>query len=170
MENEHKALVERLFKKKDPSADLMHAAIGLSGEVGELLEAHDLMNVIEEVGDCYFYLEAYWQQLDATPSSFNVTVRPLPLALLLPQLAIEAAALLDVTKKNWVYTRPLDVTLAGTLLSKLRYRLACVSSLFGFAPNEALRQNIEKLNARYPDQRYTDHHAQARLDKEKQNG
>lgn len=57
-------------------AHLMHMAIGISGEAGELLDAIkkkviyrkplDLVNVIEELGDLEFYLEGIRQGLSIT--------------------------------------------------------------------------------------------------------
>jgi len=78
----HKNMVRALVKSGDDiiasltpaRANLMHMAIGVSGESGELLDAikkHviyekplDRENVIEELGDIEFYLEGLRQQLD----------------------------------------------------------------------------------------------------------
>lgn len=77
----HSKLVSDLFKTGEailPSLDnsklsVLHAAIGISGESGELLDAvkkHvmynkplDVPNVVEELGDLYFYMEALEQVL-----------------------------------------------------------------------------------------------------------
>lgn len=77
----HNELVKNLFKTGEailPSLDeskmsVLHAAIGISSESGELLDAvkkHvmynkelDVPNVIEELGDLYFYMEALEQAL-----------------------------------------------------------------------------------------------------------
>ena len=67
--------VQLLFKNMDfGKNDLMHAAIGISGEAGELLDAMkknwvynkplDYDNIVEELGDLEFYMEALRQQLD----------------------------------------------------------------------------------------------------------
>lgn len=69
-------MVLSLFKTKDfnGAADgLMHAAVGVAGEAGELLDAVkkvwaygkplDLENAIEELGDLEFYMEALRQQI-----------------------------------------------------------------------------------------------------------
>ena len=64
-----------LFKTLDtPQQSLAHAAIGISGEAGELLDAikkHwiynkplDRANVIEELGDLLFYMQALTAMLD----------------------------------------------------------------------------------------------------------
>ena len=77
---EEDALSQRvcaLFKTRSFNQEaeaLMHAAVGVSGEAGELLDAvkkcwayHkpiDRVNVVEELGDLEFYMEAVRQQLD----------------------------------------------------------------------------------------------------------
>lgn len=60
--------VEKLFKRGAACGDFMHAAIGVCGEAGELGDAikkHivygrelDIKNVIEELGDLRFYMQA----------------------------------------------------------------------------------------------------------------
>lgn len=63
------AFVALLFKQlHDQKLDLLHGAVGISGESGELLDAvkkHwiynkplDVTNVIEELGDLRFYIQA----------------------------------------------------------------------------------------------------------------
>ncbi len=57
-------------------AHIMHMAIGISGEAGELLDAvkkgfiyqkpYDTKNVIEELGDLEFYLEGFRQGFGIT--------------------------------------------------------------------------------------------------------
>ena len=77
----HFALVQNLFKTgkdilptiTEDKLSILHAAIGISGESGELLDAVkkyvmynktlDVDNVIEELGDLYFYMEALEQSL-----------------------------------------------------------------------------------------------------------
>ncbi len=68
---------EQILNEIDPSQmHLMHMAIGVSGEAGELLDAVkkssiyqktiDRENVIEELGDIEFYLEGLRQGLNIT--------------------------------------------------------------------------------------------------------
>ena len=59
-----------------PNAHLLHMAVGVSGEAGELIDAVkkaviyqkplDRVNVIEELGDLEFYMEGLRQGLDIT--------------------------------------------------------------------------------------------------------
>jgi NTP pyrophosphatase (non-canonical NTP hydrolase) len=69
--------VKQRFLKRNTGEDgLMHAAVGISGEAGELLDAVkktwvygkelDRVNLIEELGDIEWYLEALRQLLDVT--------------------------------------------------------------------------------------------------------
>jgi NTP pyrophosphatase (non-canonical NTP hydrolase) len=78
---EHKQLVKNLVKSGqaiiddlNPSlAHILHMAVGVSGESGELLDAVkkatiykkalDLKNVIEELGDLEFYMEGLRSEL-----------------------------------------------------------------------------------------------------------
>lgn len=84
MDNEYKhgEMVSRLIKPgvdilremSPEQANLLHMAVGVSGEAGELLDAVkktaiygraiDLSNVIEELGDLEFYIEGVRQALD----------------------------------------------------------------------------------------------------------
>jgi len=69
--------VRRLFAKRNEGADgLLHASIGIAGEAGEIVDAvkkHwvygktlDRENVIEEVGDLMFYVQALCNLLGVT--------------------------------------------------------------------------------------------------------
>lgn len=75
--DQHEKLVSRLWKDMGSSSNnLMHAAIGISGEAGELLDAikkHwvynkpiDLANIVEELGDIEFYMRTLRMQLNVS--------------------------------------------------------------------------------------------------------
>lgn len=84
LEQDHSDMVESLVKNPEvilnglsaKTVNLLHAAVGVSGEAGELLDAvkkvfvydqHlDVCNVIEEMGDIEFYLEQLRQELNIT--------------------------------------------------------------------------------------------------------
>ncbi len=67
------AIVSQMTPMK---ADLMHMAVGVSGEAGELLDAVkryviydkpiDIVNVVEELGDIEFFMEGIRQILGIT--------------------------------------------------------------------------------------------------------
>lgn len=78
--NNYPSFVRERFKTfpGDPNQTLLHAAVGVSGEAGELLDAVkktwaygkplDLENVIEELGDLEFYMQAMRDHLSLTRS------------------------------------------------------------------------------------------------------
>lgn len=68
-ESDYSEFVQKLFAKRHEGMDgLMHAAVGISGEAGEILDAVkktwvygksvDVTNIIEELGDLEFYMQA----------------------------------------------------------------------------------------------------------------
>lgn len=83
-EQEFNKMVSNLVKSGDDilneltpkQAHLVHMSMGVSGEAGELLDAIkkytmyqkelDLVNVIEEIGDIYFYLQGIEAELGLT--------------------------------------------------------------------------------------------------------
>ena len=80
----HAAMVKNLAKSGEAilkellpdQCHLLHMAVGISGEAGELLDAIkkyaiyqkplDLENVVEELGDLEFYIEGLRQELNIT--------------------------------------------------------------------------------------------------------
>ena len=73
-EDDYSDFVAALFKEMgSPTLNILHAAVGISGEAGELLDAvkkHwaygkelDKVNVIEELGDLEFYMQAMRNQI-----------------------------------------------------------------------------------------------------------
>lgn len=73
----YEEFVQRLFAKRNKGVDgYMHAAVGISGEAGELLDAVkkvwvyekpiDIVNIVEELGDLEFYMQALRSLLGVT--------------------------------------------------------------------------------------------------------
>lgn len=71
---DYEQFVEALFKEMNNATDgMLHAAIGISGEGGELLDAIkkswaygkpvDFLNIVEELSDLEFYMAAMRQHL-----------------------------------------------------------------------------------------------------------
>lgn len=166
---------------------LTHAAIGIIGEVVELGNSTDRDNTIEESGDLEFYIEAAVQSLVAMPATVPVLefdVRKLVAlhvekcieegrqitfqTIVMQDMLTAAADLLDLSKKLWIYGKPLDedMTVAlcmniGRVLANLR-RSYTLNELTVDAVREA---NQLKLGIRYPAGVFSEQHAQQRLDK-----
>lgn len=179
IEVEHRNMVTALVKPganilstlTPEKCNLLHMAVGVSGECAELLEATTIENVIEELGDIEFYLEGVRQQLvsfggDYTPFEPNES------ADYIKQLSIQSGALLDVVKKYVIYDKPLESVLLKMIVATqaIMYNLISFYNSFGIQRQEVLDANITKLlkgkNARYAAGSYSDKAASDRADKE----
>jgi hypothetical protein len=183
----HPELVRRLFK--DPTTiewtpfktNLIHAAVGLAGEAGEVLDLLVDANVVtlsqpdyhrrilRELGDCLFYMEALDQTLGVTtvPSNLQVSV-PVGdtefLKLRTQHFAVAATQVLDLVKKQVFNNRE---GLAGPTISALELCAQVhdeICTALGYMRHSAAQDNIEKLSARYEGLSYSDEAAAARKD------
>lgn len=82
----------------------------------------------------------------------------------------EAGELLDTLKKHWVYNKPLDYDNIEEEMGDMLFYFVWLMQYLELDLEKLLRRNEEKLGLRYPDGRYTDAHAQARLDKQEEQG
>ena len=162
-------------------ADLLHMAVGVSGEVGELIEGLqygsapveelDRENVVEELGDCEFYLERIQQIVG---DRFDVVVRvdipfngyPIMAARLIARLSVNAARLLDTVKKHAIYNKELDVVRVCAAGQLIRGDLLVVGHLIDSSHKEVIAANIAKLSKRYSSGSYSNDQAQQRADKQ----
>lgn len=159
--------------------DLWHGATGVSGEVGELLEAltaHvvdgeeiDLENVIEEIGDIKFYLALILNSIGSTEQDLNYRPQGGENSGLLVgaiQACIKAAKLLDVIKKHSIHGHPLNKDLLLELVGGIRLHLSVILGLLNVTQEQVLAENNRKLAKRYPNGSYSKEDNLARADKE----
>ena len=163
-------IISSLTKEK---MELLHAAVGVTGELEELVQGidnSDRENVIEELGDLTYYLTVMKQNPLITA---DVTIGGDP-SEGLPKG--NDHTLLDIVKKVVIYNNSKEET-----LKKLNDEfLACVNSLnyltralekeFSFTFEEAKQANQNKLagkGGRY-EKGYSDAAAAARADKNRE--
>lgn len=162
------------------TVDLWHAATGIAGESGELLEAIlfppasgvDRVNVREELGDLYFYIEQLaqrsgvaidWDGLDGVAQQAELTPdRQLHYAAC---IAVHGSQVLDTVKKAAIYNKGLDLELLTNQVNALVLSMTIVGYMFGLPRQECLNANINKLSQRYASLSYSDKAAQERADK-----
>ena len=175
-------MVTRLFKTEgfhNEHDALMHAAIGICGEVGELIEAVDVdercrQNIVEELGDIHFYLCAFVnccvdsQQYDVGGlESDPVNFAPGNNRSLLLKLSVEASEVLDTVKKGWVYGKDIDLLKALLGIATITYLVDTLAYRLDISRGEPLEANGIKLTGkggRY-ESGYSDLAAQVRADK-----
>lgn len=170
VENRHDLMVLALMKQPtqlhEESAPekwaLIHASIGIAGELCELDSAEDRLHVLEEAGDTLFYCRDLRRRLQLP--EFSITSHSRTVTNMV-------SALLDHTKRLTIYNYQMD----GDRLSRLVMLLNDIESEVlrilrerGFTREQALEANIAKLltgpNARYKEG-YSDLAAQVRADK-----
>ena len=76
----------------------------------------------------------------------------------------EAGELMDAIKKHTIYNKPLDRENVIEELGDIEWYMQGLRAHLGISRDAVLQYNIEKLKKRYPD-KYTDAHAQLRMDK-----
>lgn len=168
----HHELVEKLVKPGQdivtdmtPSkANLWHMATGLSGEVGELLEAllkSDVENLIEEMGDIEFYFEGLRQEVDL--QLFPIEPFDNTDDTCVPLLVVAAGSVLDAVKKIAVYNQS-DIDAVEKAMGFFWGNLSACYSFLELNRDDVLNANIEKLTKRYGD-KYSDEAAEKRADK-----
>lgn len=165
-------MVRNLFKPMDTqAATVLHAAVGIAGEVAELLVASSIENLVEEMGDIEFYIEAAFQAtggrnfpeliVEGHDMSHHQVFGTVGTAM-----SVTAGRLLDVVKKAWVYNQDLNLDAVRYELLRLELMLGCLRELLSVRRPDVLGANQTKLGKRYPDGVYTDRDAQQRADKQ----
>jgi hypothetical protein len=162
------------------TADIWHGATGVAGESGELLEAVlfqdeeiDRVNLREELGDLYFYVEQLVQRTgieidwDAvTELAYNEVISPDMLVRHAGSVAVHGSQVLDTVKKAAIYNKELDTELLRNQLHALLVSMATIGVMFSLPRQECLNANIQKLSKRYASLSYSDTAAQERADKQ----
>lgn len=139
-----------------------HAAMGIVGEIGELVDAikkHtiygkplDVTNVAEEVQDCFWYVNLMC-------SIYNIPFADLSTRPISGQVSLNLEALAltfclgDIA--TLVYCEKQDADLMRALLNNVSRRLATLASAVDIDLAQARERNIAKLAARYGD-KYSD--------------
>jgi hypothetical protein len=177
-------MVKDLFKVMEgPGAAMLHAAIGIAGETGELRQALTRKNQLEESSDIEFYIEAMWQQMPLTRETASQEYPPYCLCLrtvdagnALDHIHVEACEILDHAKKVWVYGSGDRSEHIMPHLLALSFYMGQYYELIGVTREDILRINQdkllgnEKIAGRYATGKYSDEQALARADKVEEEG
>jgi hypothetical protein len=163
-------IVDQMTAEK---AHLIHMAIGVSGEIGELIQAvynNDLKNLMEECGDAEFYLEGIFQALPEQCKAWSLPQEEcFDGAMPQTRLVILSAELLDVAKKYAIYNKELDLAKLHHYYHNMHYAMRLVYLDYGIEREEAMLHNADKLytgkKARYGEGGYSDQKAAERADK-----
>jgi len=164
------------------SIHLLHMAVGITGESGELslaiynsisFDKIDKENVLEELGDLEFYLEGFRQGLDINRQDTIVTFKMPSTAIsdlvkvkdYVVKLNGEASLMLDYVKKHVFYVKPIKFSNVMDSLKVIEHCMSILRDTFGIKRHETLEHNIAKLGDRYEGHSYSNEQAINRADK-----
>lgn len=140
---------------------LLHAAMGLVTETAELEDHTDKVNLIEEIGDCFWYIPIIQEVV-------RVDLQPILMARLdmgtaannLRECRRYAAELIDlIGKRHIFYGKELDTNKVVEVTKKYTYYLVRYCASMQVRLEDAWEANIKKLEKRYPDLRFNGEHA-----------
>lgn len=138
---------------------LLHGAIGIVTEIGELFEATntreiDIVNVGEEIADVYWYLAIFQREYGFTldcMSTAHLGTGYASMDSLMCASFVHSANLLDKFKKKAYYNRDMDSGDVYKLCEQLNYCMRNILDWIGIPLETVLQNNIDKLRVRFPD-------------------
>lgn len=132
----------------DPMTDqILHGAIGLSGEIGEIFEAGEKNNMPEEIGDCFWYIAVCLH--GAGYDMEDMEYESIKIEYPFYELVIHSSRVLDQAKRLVYYQAPLTHVFVQSIRSALKC-LSELAELTKMSVDEIMGRNIEKLKIRYP--------------------
>lgn len=81
-------------------------------------------------------------------------------------VAGETGELIDALKKSAIYRKPLDLDNVIEELGDIEFYLSGIRQCLGISREACLKENVEKLQRRYPSGSYSNQHAVERADKD----
>lgn len=138
-----------------PNQRLLHAAMGLCTEVGELFEIESDEHMVEEMGDVFWYLalahDAVGLDFDAVEIDHDFTDFEPRGETPLDTFTIYATELLDMVKKQIFYGRAIDMKRVELTLFTLKMAISFALDEQGIKVIDILQANVNKLSTRYPE-------------------
>lgn len=161
--NEYLILSEKTLSDKfncsaPAKQKVLHAAIGLCTEAGELIDvfddlqegrAIDVVNLKEELGDMYWYLAILSRELSISSTLPHSTVEKKDTSWHILQLVRSSGDILDLLKKSVYYGANLNEEGISTEVLNLFISLNEISKNWNLAIQDIWETNINKLKARY---------------------
>jgi hypothetical protein len=170
------------FSGKSPGVlHRLHMAIGISSEVGEIIECitdpgMEREDLLEEIGDYEFYAFGLRDDIDLSREDVLNWLKDERLAMDSwgesmceeNRMAAASGRVLDLIKKEWAYEQTVDYLAENGLiywLAKLEEAVMDICLAERVTRAEALEHNWNKLGQRYRDHKFTNEAAEARADK-----
>jgi len=140
---------------------LLHGAIGICTEVGELLEAMnrkevDAVNLAEEIGDILWYLAIFEREFDfelsiITADRYFERILYINFHDTVEKLAMQSSQLLDFYKKKAFYARLINNDTIEEKCQEIFNTVYFMITGLGFNLDDIKTNNIAKLQQRFGD-------------------
>jgi len=149
--------VVKKFENPDKNSKeelLMHSALGLSSEIGELINGEmnkDKENILEELGDLYYFLFQGVGAIDFDLTHTQLNYTPKDTAEMgINKLIVEVSHLVDVVKAFNFYERELpEDEFFEIQYARIYFNLRHLVNENDFNEFEVMRNNAQKLERRY---------------------
>lgn len=173
------------FHAPEPVQRVLHGVIGICTEIGELYEGltvnkpgaefdldhPDVINLKEEIGDCYWYLAIVHREFEEfqqpDPDTSFTPNKGVPTEFILRELTVSSSILLDLMKKKLFYNKTLDIEQFVIQTRHIEYYLECLTLNHDLVKEEILETNINKLKARYGEKFSSEKAIERNLDTER---
>lgn len=139
------------------TTDMLHCAIGVASEVGELIEAiekKDIVNIGEEIADQMWYVSNLGNFIGLDMySKFIFTKKPFyeERNFYVNRAVKLSSGLLDIFKKVVFYNKELDTTALAMMLFDIIQNLYDLCNVLQIDIEKLLDNNIGKLRKRFPE-------------------
>lgn len=164
--NQYQKEVVRTFAfRKTPlnqsTTDMLHCAIGICTEVGELEEAfgnvdeeYDFTNIGEEIGDQMWYISNLSNYINLNMEDRIFLVKPTYYEsnkYYLGENLQLSCRLMDIFKKHIYYNKELNTVDIKDIIFDMVVNLNNLSHSLGLDLKEIMNKNISKLRIRFPE-------------------
>lgn len=142
--------------------NLVHAALGMSSEASEIMDAIGPVNVLEEAGDALWFLNLAVRSMAWNFAAFVDNaggVAPMDAHTARVSLAYCAGIACDLVKKQFAYGKSFDGQTFAQAAHGYAQALYCVLYHEGLNLQQAMAGNVAKLEKRYPNLTFDADHA-----------
>lgn len=152
------------------SANLLHMAVGISSEVGKLiegvLEKKGRSNTVEKLGEIEFYVEGISIAVHPGNHYGSMITDNINLPGVMLKMSVYASAILDAAKKSAIHELELDTQKLLVAMDGLTFEMSNFRAIENINRQECINANVLKLGKRYGDGSYSNKQAQLRADKQ----
>lgn len=153
-------------------AHLLHMAVGVMGEVCELIDHKTEENFLEECGDIEFFLQGMttgnnnigWHEYYRGVSVHSIFEPSMPLSDVCGEMLLAAGRMLDLVKKFTIYDKPPAYVEITREWNNIHNCLDWIYILKDTPREKIIAANVDKLNKRYV-KGFSNQEAQQRNDK-----